>query len=226
MDTAKAKDRQILAPGWSGELGYEPPAPGTYELPRLFRAGGGDVLLDSGKPDKLENYIGEKNVVLSFIYTHCDDENGCPLATFVLHAIKNKLKEHPEIAPYLRLVSLSFDPVRDTPELLRDYGAQYKLGELEWSFMTTKSQRELAPILRTYGQYVIPEVNEKGEKTGQFAHILKVYLVDREGWVRNIYSVSFLHAEVLLADIKTLMLEQGPKHGHGQGGKRISTKEG
>ena len=202
------RSQQVLAPGWGGKLGYEPPAPGSYELPRISRSVGGKVLMDSGEAVRLEDYIGDKHVVLSFVYTHCSDENGCPLATFVLHTIKNKLRDHPEIAPHLRLISLSFDPVQDTPEVMRRYGSHYDAGDVEWRFMTTKSRRELAPILDGYGQYVIPEIDEDGRETGGFAHILKVYLIDREGWVRNIYSVSFLHAEVLLADVKTLIAER------------------
>lgn len=216
---ARADDKpQVLAPGWGGKLNYEPPKPGTYALPKILRSVGGEVLLDDGKPARLEDYVGDKNVVLSFVYTHCSDENGCPLATFVLHTIKSKLKEHPEIAPHLRLISLSFDPIQDTPEVMRRYGSHYNAGDLEWHFMTTKSQRELDPILRGFGQYVIPEIDESGEETGQFAHILKVYLIDREGWVRNIYSVSFLHAEVLIADIQTLVAEQAT-------GRRVSNEE-
>lgn len=209
-DAKDSPQPQVLAPGWSGELTYPPPEPGTYVLPKIKRAGDGEVLLDDGRAARLSDYMGDKHVLLSFVYTHCSDENGCPLATFVLHTIKSKLKKHPEVAGHLRLLSLSFDPVQDTPEVMREYGESFTGTGAEWQFMTTASTGKLAPILESYGQYVIPEVNEQGEETGQFAHILKVYLIDRQGWVRNIYSVSFLHADVLLADIKTLIMGEDP----------------
>ena len=54
----------------------------------------------------------------------------------------------------------------------------------------------------------MPEVDEEGRFTGNFTHVLKVFLVDRERQVRNIYSSEFLHPAVALNDIKTLLLEE------------------
>ena len=59
-----------------------------------------------------------------------------------------------------------------------------------------------------YGQYVVREYDSKGQFTGGFSHVLKVYLVDPERKVRNIYSTSFLYPELIINDIKTLILEK------------------
>jgi hypothetical protein len=50
----------------------------------------------------------------------------------------------------------------------------------------------------------------EGAGTGQaFSHVLKVFLVDAGGWVREIYSTSFLVPKVVVNDVKTLLLEGG-----------------
>lgn len=216
LSAAPAGAADILAPGWN-KLDYPPPKAGSYELQTLMPAGSGRVLRSDGKPAQLSDFFGDKVVLLNFVYTTCDDVNGCPLSTFVMHSIRKALKDRPELAAKLRIVTLSFDPQRDTPEVMRAYGAEFGGEEqtAEWRFLTTASNADLGPILKAYGQYVIPERNEAGEETGKFAHILKVYLVDLDARVRNIYSVSFLHPDVLLADVETLLLDAG-----GKGGKR------
>ncbi len=194
------------APGW-GELGYEPPTPGTYELPVIRPAADGAVLLEDGSEARLRSYLQGKISVLSFIYTSCSDVNGCPLATFVLHSLKGAIARHPNLSDKVRFISLSFDPERDTPKAMRDYGRDFKQGTAaEWLFMTTRSDKELRPILKAYSQYV-NKARDAGGNT-EIAHTLRAYLVDASGDVRNIYSIDFLHPDLLMADIETIMLDE------------------
>ncbi len=197
----------VLAPGYS-ELGYEAPKPGTYRLPPLKKAPGGHVLLSSGKPAQLGDLLGDKIVVLSFIYSTCSDVNGCPLATFVLHRIYKRVLKDPQLAGKVRLLSLSFDPEHDTPEVMDLYGKNFQGKGGDWRFLTTRSEEALAPILDAYGQNVQKEYDEQGQPTGKFSHILRVFLIDRNRRIRNIYSVSFLHPDVLLNDIRTVLMDE------------------
>ncbi len=48
------------------------------------------------------------------------------------------------------------------------------------------------------------------DESGTLSHILRVMLIDKQRRVRNIYSVSFLHADTVLSDVKTLLLEPAP----------------
>lgn len=196
-----------LAVGY-GKLGYTAPEPGSYRLPPLQQAADGDILRSDGQPARLHQLYGDKLVLLSFIYSSCSDVSGCPLATAVLARIKHRLDRDPELAGSLRLISLSFDPAHDTPEVMRLYGNNFLSGDTEWTFLTTESKLALAPILDAYEQRVLPEYNEKGEVTGTISHILRVYLIDRNKRVRNLYSVSFLHPDLLINDVKTLLLEE------------------
>jgi cytochrome c peroxidase len=65
----------------------------------------------------------------------------------------------------------------------------------------------LQPVLEEYQQNIQKVYDEQGVFTGTFSHILRVYLIDTKKQLRNIYSVSFLHADTLINDVKTLLNE-------------------
>lgn len=198
---------QVAAPGYAS-LRFDPPDPGTYRLPPIARAPDGQVLTTDGSAASLHDLFADKYVVLSFIYTSCDDVNGCPLATHVLSRLHRTMQKNPDLAEDMRLLSLSFDPQNDTPKVLRTYGENFAgKGTDDWLFLTTESNDVLDPILAGYGQSVNRIYNEKGESTGRISHILRVFLIDPQRRVRNVYSVSFLHPDLVLADVRTLIEE-------------------
>jgi hypothetical protein len=41
----------------------------------------------------------------------------------------------------------------------------------------------------------------------QLSHVLKVFLIDRSGYVREIYTSTFLHPRTIMADIQTLLMD-------------------
>ncbi|PKM37423.1 MAG: photosynthetic protein synthase I [Gammaproteobacteria bacterium HGW-Gammaproteobacteria-10] len=197
-------DNETLAPGY-GALQYELPTVGSYLLPALGKAADGKILDEQGQAVNLHQLMGDKIVLLSFIYSTCSDVNGCPLATGVFHKIKNRLKKTPELAKQLRLLTLSFNPEQDTPDKMKQYGEHLHDENIEWRFLTTASETELRPILDHYRQSIQKVYDENGRFTGTFSHILRVYLIDRNKKIRNIYSVSFLHTDTLINDVKTLL---------------------
>jgi cytochrome c peroxidase len=199
-----------LAPGYSA-LPYPAPQPGSYQLPEMGAAADGKVLDTDGKALNLHELFGDKLVLLGFIYAACDDVNGCPLATSVFMQIKAKLKNSPTVAGKLRLITLSFNPEHDTPQAMARYGKSFQDAGVEWRFLTTASDAEIQPILKGYGQSVEKELDGKGQATGRFSHLLRVFLIDRDQRIRNVYTVSVLHPDTVLADIETLLLEAGPQ---------------
>lgn len=207
--TPSQADPPALAPGY-GTLPFPPPKPGSYALPAMGAAADGKVLDADGKAMTLHGLYGDKVVLLGFIYATCDDVNGCPLATAVFQKIKAKLKASPKLADKLRLITLSFNPGHDTPQAIAHYGQGFQDAGVEWRFLTTGSQAEIEPILKAYGQSVEQEFDEKGQATGKFSHLLRVFLIDRDKRIRNIYTVSVLHPDTVIADIETLLLETGP----------------
>lgn len=198
------------------EFDYEPPRPGTYRLPPILTATDGTVLDTAGKRLRLRRAMDGKIALLSLIYTQCGDASGCPLATSILLEIYDASASDRELAENLRLVSLSFDPARDTPAALASYAAPFKAApdarrRSNWTFLTTASESALAPILEGYDQVVQKNVGTGEVFDGTFTHMLQVYLIDRAGQIRNIYSLSFLDPRLLIADVKTLLMEERRK---------------
>jgi cytochrome c peroxidase len=202
--TANA-DNVSLAPGYS-QLAYHLPAVGSYQLPPMGMAADGKVLNSSGREQDLYQIFDGKYVLLSFIYSRCDDVNGCPLSSFVLNKIKAQMNKDPELANNLKLVSLSFDPEYDTAEILELMANNFKYSGSrgEWQFISTSSVKQLEPILNAYGQDIQREVS-LSNSSSRFSHILRVFLIDPNLQIRNIYSVAFLHKDLLINDVKTLM---------------------
>lgn len=185
---------------------------GTYTLPVIQEAADGWVLEDNWIPRRLSSYTKGSVTLLSFIYTYCTDPAGCPLAYETFEDLKKRVLSKPSLKGNVRFVSLSFDPGNDTPEAMRIYGGgRQKDARLPWHFLTTYSLHFLRPILDGYGQDVEVELDNAGKPTRVLTHMLKVFLLDHDGMVREIYSSAFLHPEVMLNDIETLVLEANQK---------------
>jgi len=200
---------RVIADGWVAKLPYDVPKPGSYTLPKINSASGGSMLSVNGETLELDSLLGDKIVLLTFIYSSCTDLNGCPLATAVFYKVKERFKDNPLLADKVRLISVSFDPEHDTPEVMRLYGAGFEGGKPEWMFLTTASEEILKPITNSYGQMMIKQYDSDGNYTGAMAHILRAFLIDKSKNIRQEYSVSFLHDELVSADIKTLLIEDG-----------------
>ena len=170
-------------------------------------------MLDAaGRRRKLSEFTRGRVTLLAFMYASCADPNGCPYALTVMHVVKNELEKLPGTHGRVRFVSLSFDPERDTPQVIAHYGHDHSGSgrELAWDFLTTRSRRELLPILNGFGQDVAVDIDcATGKALGTYSHVLKVFLIDRKGAVREIYTTDFLLPAMVLNDIKTLLMEDG-----------------
>jgi protein SCO1/2 len=191
-------------------LEYEPPAPGTYILHRIMPAPEGRVLGIRGNTEPLSRYTRGAITLLGFIYTTCTDPDGCPLAYRVFDALNEEIRGAPRLRDKVRFVTLSFDPLRDTPDAMRQYaGSRVKGSAPRWYFLTTRSARELEPLVEGFGQDVVSTVDRSsGKPRRELAHVLKVFLIDPAGDVREIYGSNFLHPRTVLNDIETLLLEE------------------
>jgi cytochrome oxidase Cu insertion factor (SCO1/SenC/PrrC family) len=193
----------------SADHDYDSPAPGTYQLPVIKIAADAALLDAAGKPTNLRELTRGRVTVLSFIYTRCASAKACPMATGVLMDLHELSADDRELARNLRLVSMSFDPTHDTPERMRAYSAlaSERPTAAPWNFVTARSETELRPVLAAYGQAVDRKANP-ADPTGPLNHTLRVYLIDREGRIRNIYSSGTLDVRLVLADVRTLLLEK------------------
>ena len=192
-------------------MDFTPPAPGSYTLQRIMRAPDATVLDTDGRAYRLSRFTRGRVTVLSFMYTRCSDPDGCPLAYLALQEVGRLVEDAPALRDRVRLVSLSFDPDYDTPEQMKRYSRRAGRDSVEWRFLTPASRHDLLPLLDGFGQDVAPAGDEAGQADGQWSHVLRVFLIDETGMVREIYSTSYLLPPVVVNDIKTLLLERGAR---------------
>lgn len=192
-------------------LAFTPPPPGTYQLERILDAPDGAVLDSDGSAHSLRAFTSGKVTLFSFVYTYCTDAKGCPLAYATLQALKATIADDVALRGRVRFVSMSFDPAFDTPAMMRSYGGAdaRATDAVPWHFLTTASKEDLAPVLAGFGQDVsVTSAGAPGQRAPVLRHLLKVFLIDRAGVVREIYSPAYLHPEVLRNDIVTLLTER------------------
>lgn len=95
----------------------------------------------------LGDVVGDKVVVVSFVYTHCTTV--CPVVSQLLAQVQAQLGAQQESE--VRLVSLSIDPARDTPTRLKAYAARHE-ARPGWLWLTGPSANVNA-ALRGFGTY-------------------------------------------------------------------------
>jgi protein SCO1 len=193
-------------------LDFVPPEPGTYPLHRIMRAPDGQVLTVEGRRAPLSRFTRERITLLGFIYTTCIDLEGCPLAYRVFYRLRDVIQATPEVADKVQFVTLSFDPAHDSPAVMKDYAGSLLTEErgVRWYFLITRSVGDLLPLVEGFGQDVRYAVDRStGLPVRRLSHVLKVFLIDRSGYVREIYTSTFLHPQTIMGDIKTLLMEGG-----------------
>jgi cytochrome oxidase Cu insertion factor (SCO1/SenC/PrrC family) len=188
---------------------YAPPKPGTYALPPIDDVADHPLVGSDGRPTTLYALTRDRVAVVAFVYTSCAEATGCPVSTGVLHQLDGEVAAEPALRRRVRLVTLSFDPARDTPARLASARALHE-PRTDWAFATAPDEALLGPLLMDFGQPVARLRFDDGRWTGLYRHVLKVFLVDRRHRVRNVYSTGFLHPELILNDVRTVLLEREP----------------
>jgi cytochrome oxidase Cu insertion factor (SCO1/SenC/PrrC family) len=171
----------------------------------------GEVLGIDGRPQRLSRFTHGRITLLGFVYTTCSDPDGCPLAARVFDLLQRRIVATPALRGRVRLVTLSFDPARDSPAVMRQYaaGRATEDSRLSWHFLTTRSPRQLRPLTEGFGQDIwVTTERSSGSPRRELSHVLKVFLIDPAGFVREIYTSTFLHPTTVLNDIETLRLEE------------------
>ena len=88
-----------------------------------------------------------KTVLINVIYTNCKD--ACPLITQVLKDVRARL---PESASHIQFITLSSDPLRDTPQALKEFARKQGVDVPGWTFLTGRKSN-VDQILKKLGQY-------------------------------------------------------------------------
>jgi protein SCO1/2 len=144
----------------------------------------------NGRPVTLGDLRG-KVWVANFIYTQCTET--CPTQSLQV----SRLQAEFAAAPDLRLVSITVDPERDTPEVLARYAERYQADPERWLFLTGPKRAiyqlaaggfKLSVVdpddpKRTSGMLPRPAYATHGSK-GLIIHSSRFVLVDRQARIR------------------------------------------
>jgi protein SCO1/2 len=145
-----------------------------------------------GNPLALADLRG-KLVLLDFVYTRCPGP--CPILTGVHADLQRALD--PATRARIHFVSISLDPVRDTPAALREYAAKRGADLADWSFLTG-SPEEVAQVLAAYG------VGSLREPEGTIAHLVITFLIGPDGRIVRRYVGLEHEVAELKGDIEAL----------------------
>ncbi|HKL88915.1 MAG TPA: SCO family protein, partial [Salinibacter sp.] len=130
----------------------------------------------NSEPVRMGDYNG-KVLVLTFIYTRCPLPTYCPRMSNQFANLQPKLRS--TYGPKVHLLSISFDPEYDTPQVLRDYAARYTDRLDTWTFATGDSTQ----IERATGLFGI--YTEQAD--GQITHNLVTAVVGPDGTIRRLF---------------------------------------
>jgi len=154
------------------------------------------VLVDqTGRAVTLAGLRGEV-LALSFIFTTCSDS--CPIVTAKMTEIQRRLGT--DFGRRVRFVSISVDPLADTPARLRSYAAKFGADVPGWSFLTG-TPAQIDDVVRGFGAYARREGN------GAVDHLTLTSLIDAHGRLRVQYLGYRFQANEMLADLKELLDE-------------------
>ncbi len=145
----------------------------------------GDVVPDVrlrdqlGRPFSFGAAHGRVSIV-SFVYTTCGDPALCPLIAAKFAYLQRRIDPQT-----IRLVTITLDPLHDTPPVLRAFGARYAADPSRWSLVSGDAARvdEVVARFGIVGGRVRPGVIAHGEAAivvdarGRVAQI-----VDGAGW--------------------------------------------
>ena len=130
--------------------------------------------------------LRDRVVILHFIYTSCPDV--CPLHTEKLAKVQSLFQGTP-MDDRVYFVTITTDPLRDTPDILRAYGNARGMEDSNWVPLTTtpdqpeNTTRELA---RAFGH------DFRKESSSHQAHGVVTHILDRGGrWAANFYGLNF-----------------------------------
>jgi protein SCO1/2 len=143
-----------------------------------------------------------KVVLVSFVFTTCNGT--CPATTARLAKIQEAIVKVPSLKDRVQLISISLDPERDTTEKLRGYMGLYDVDHRNWSFVTGAAA-DVRHTIAAWGMWAKPAAN------GQLDHPSRVFLVDPQGRIREIYNLDFLRLPWVIDDVQLLLREPHTK---------------
>jgi len=137
-----------------------------------------------------------KVVAVTFIFTSCQDT--CPLLTAKMAQVQDELG--PAFGAKIAFLSITVDPARDTPQVLKQYAQAFGANTAGWAFLTGNSA-DIREVERRYGVFAASAPD------GNIDHTFLTSLVDPRGNLRVQYLGVRFDAEEFRRDLLSLLDE-------------------
>jgi protein SCO1 len=119
--------------------------------------------------------------IVDFIYTRC---NGvCSALGSTYQQLQTKIRER-GLEDEVRLITVSFDPERDSPAALAQYAARMQAEPRLWTVATPLQPAQLPALLSTFGIVVLP-----AELPGEFQHNAAFHVLNADGRLARIVDI-------------------------------------
>ncbi|WP_440767401.1 SCO family protein [Natronorubrum sp. DTA7] len=118
----------------------------------------------------LEDFVGEKPFLLTYFFTTCPD-GACPALLLRLRWIQEDAAEH-GYEDDIALLAFTFDPERDTPEVLRKYAGERSIDyEADnWHFLRPETYDEAEEVMTETFNLPLRRVEDEDEAGGNESH--------------------------------------------------------
>lgn len=147
-------------------------------VPGIKQAAPAFSLTDTNdNPVTLDTTSGKVRLVY-YYFASCPDV--CPPTTFLLSQVQDILREKGELGDKVEMISITFDPVTDTPEVITDFATKVGADFDHWTFLRGETSEQMIELAREYGVAVIYD-----EENKTFYHNNVITLVDGEGNIRE-----------------------------------------
>lgn len=130
----------------------------------------------NGEAVSLESTNGKARLVY-FYFANCPDV--CPPTTFLLSQVQEQLEKEGTLGTKAELVSITFDPERDTPEVIKAFAERNFAQPKGWKFLRGDDGEQTLKLARDFGVSVVKT------EDGNFAHKNIITLVDQDGQIRK-----------------------------------------
>jgi protein SCO1 len=178
------------APNPSASAGFELLKPGEAVPDGAF-------VDQSGQKRRFSAFKGSP-VAMTFIYTKCPLPTFCPLMDRHFAALQTSLKADAALQA-VRLVTVSFDPITDTPAVLREHAKRLNADLTRWTFLTG-DRDEIDQFAARFGVSISRAMNDARDIT----HNLRTVVIDRDGKIVKVYTGNDWSPDQVLADLKNL----------------------
>ena len=150
-----------------------------------------------GKKRTFADFSG-KAVVLTFIYTRCPMPTFCPLMDRNFVALQDRIKADPALN--VHLVTMTFDPATDTPQVLKEHAKKLNYDPRIWTFLTG-DRDEIDRFASRFGVSIARATTDQRDIT----HNLRTAIIDRTGNLVKVYTGNEWTPPDVMADIKVLV---------------------